>query len=366
MSRLTVFRWDLDKTYLVSHFESLRQIVRIPFQKASDKIAVPGVVALIGGLRETALRRGRKSRVYFLSASPPQIGGAIRDKLRMDGIVYDGITFKDQVRNLIRGRFDAVLEQVGYKLEQLLRGARDLPAGTRELLFGDDWESDPFVYSLYADILEGRIGRDRAVALLECADVNRACIARIAGLIDEDRPALRVAGVFILRQRPAAPSDLDGFGVRTMWFDNYFECALGLYANGHLDSREVLDVANSVGMTSGDVAASFDAVCARGAVAREWLSPVRRELVVCGLMDRVAGGRWLGRLAALVQRLLGRPPARLRLPPAMPNYDHLVTRWSYRGRKGAMKEVLDEQERQADVDDGEEPGGCADDGGERG
>ena len=32
-----VFRWDLDKTYLVSDFDRFRDLVRVPFQKAEDK-----------------------------------------------------------------------------------------------------------------------------------------------------------------------------------------------------------------------------------------------------------------------------------------------------------------------------------------
>ena len=30
------FRWDLDKTYLRTHFESLRHMVRIPFEAGSE------------------------------------------------------------------------------------------------------------------------------------------------------------------------------------------------------------------------------------------------------------------------------------------------------------------------------------------
>ena len=43
-----------------------------------------------------------------------------------------------------------------------------------ELLFGDDWESDPLIYSLYADVLEGRLAWDRLEGLLERAGVTGA------------------------------------------------------------------------------------------------------------------------------------------------------------------------------------------------
>ena len=147
------FRWDLDKTYLVSHFESLRGLLAVPFEKGVDKVALPGVAAVIKGLHRNEERHGRNARVFFLSASPPQIGAAIREKLAIDGIRYEGITFKDQVAHLVRGRFDALREQIGYKLDQLLAAAESIPPRAVELLFGDDWESDPFVYSLYSDVL---------------------------------------------------------------------------------------------------------------------------------------------------------------------------------------------------------------------
>ena len=79
------------------------------------------------GLRETALSRGRSVRVYFLSASPPQIGRAIRRKLELDGIVYDGIVFKNQLQRLMRGKFRHLREQVGYKLTELLKARRAEP-----------------------------------------------------------------------------------------------------------------------------------------------------------------------------------------------------------------------------------------------
>ena len=41
-------RWDLDKTYLRSEFDTLRGLVRIPFEHAEDKVNVPGVVPYCG------------------------------------------------------------------------------------------------------------------------------------------------------------------------------------------------------------------------------------------------------------------------------------------------------------------------------
>jgi len=333
----TVFRWDLDKTYLVSHFESLRQLIRIPFQKAEDKEAVPGVVPLIQSLRGRAVERGDRPSVFFLSASPPQIGGAIRDKLKLDGITYEGITFKDQVRHLMRARFDVVREQIGYKLEQLLVTALESEPGTRELLFGDDWESDPFIYSLYADIVAGKLTRERVVELLERAHVNKDFVARIADLVASVRPAIVVDGIFILRQRPAAPVDLAAFGRRLVWFDNYFECSLALYAAGWLSTDGVAAVAEEVGLGPEDLAASFDAVDERGRVDRAWLGAVANKLVGTGKMGRVSLGFAPRRAAGAVRRAMGRTPAPYAGPVTVPEYAELVERWSLRGRKEAAQ-----------------------------
>lgn len=330
-----VLRWDLDKTYLVSQFESLRYLIRVPFQKGKDKIALPGVATLIKGLRRTVEHGGRSVAVHFLSASPPQIGAAIREKLDLDGIVYDGITFKDQVRHLIYARFDAVLEQIGYKLERLLSSAAESSERAVELLFGDDWESDPYVYSLYADVLAGRIEDERVAELLRRADVSRHYAERIGELIAAKRPSAHVAWIFILRQRPARATDLEAFGKRLVWFDNYFECALKLWVLGLLDLPGVFEVLTSVGFDPAQAALSFEAVCKRSEADRPRLAPVRRALMRTGAMDPVWAGPLHARLSAAILRRFVRGRFGLNEATA-PDYDQLVERWSYKGSKEAI------------------------------
>jgi hypothetical protein len=341
-----VLRWDLDKTYLVSQFESLRYLIRVPFQKAKDKVALPGVAALIKGVRRSAERDRRPLAVYFLSASPPQIGAAIREKLELDGIAYDGITFKDQVRHLMYARFDAVLEQIGYKLEQLLTTARESAEGSVELLFGDDWESDPFVYSLYADIVEGRVDEPTVSDLLQRGGVSRHYRERILALIDGTRLPAMVGGIFILRQRPARAGDLDAFGPRLVWFDNYFECALRLWDLRLLDTDGVFEVLADIGFNPAQTAVSFEAVCERARGDRARLAPLRRALLGAGVMDPVAPAPLLERIGTVLQRTVWRAPRALAAGP-VPDYGRLVERWSYRGRKEAHHEE-DDVARRAD------------------
>ena len=47
----------------------------------ADKVNVPGVAELIKSIRDAATAHRRIALIHFLSASPPQIGKAIRDKL---------------------------------------------------------------------------------------------------------------------------------------------------------------------------------------------------------------------------------------------------------------------------------------------
>ena len=331
----TVFIWDLDKTYLVSHFESLRQLIKVPFEKAEDKIAVPGAVSLIKGLRRSIRRRGRAVRVYFVSASPPQIAGAIKEKLAPDGIDYDGIAFKNQMRHLMSARFAAVREQIGYKLEQLLRHAREFEPGSRLLLFGDDWESDPFVYSLFSDIVEGRVDAARVMRLLARAAVDEHYASRIEQLLSGAFVGVTVDHVFILRQRPAPAEDFEPFGARLTWVDSYFEASLKLFGMGCLDVAGVLDVAAELHRSPAELADCLMSFERRGGVHRSALGPVRRELVRAGLMTPVAGGAPWRRLAAWCRRRLGPPAIRRRALP-LPPYEDLVDRWSRKGRKEAI------------------------------
>lgn len=246
-----VFRWDLDKTYLKTNFEHMRDLVRIPFEVAADKIAAPGVAELIRALRQVNQAKERDVQVFFLTASPPQIGRAIREKLSLDGIEYDGITFKDQLHDLVRGKFRNLREHVGFKLSELLRGRRELPPESQEILFGDDWESDPLVYSLYADILAGRVDRATVHDTLDAIRVDPGLIADVKRLMSGHEPAEVVRRIYINLERRTPPAHFRAFGPRLVPTFNYFQTAASLYADGLLDLPSVASVAKSLIENSG-------------------------------------------------------------------------------------------------------------------
>ena len=79
-----VYRWDLDKTYLETDFDSLRGLVRSATEPASAKRAVPGAAAL---LRAISGQPG--SRVFILSGSPVQMRRTLEEKLALDGVTFE-------------------------------------------------------------------------------------------------------------------------------------------------------------------------------------------------------------------------------------------------------------------------------------
>ena len=239
VQRRVVFRWDLDKTYLETKLESLRSLAKIPFESAEEKVAAPGVAALIRGLRSSAERRGDEVRVRFVSGSPPQISKAILEKLAMDGIEHDGVTFKDQWSRLRRGKFRDLREQVGYKVTELLRHRAGEPEGAEEFLFGDDWESDPLIYSLYADIVAGHVEMPRVQVMMRELGVDRKLAKLTEELAAEVPKRNAVARIFIHLARPTPPQRFAPYGPRLVPTFNYLQTAACLFDQGVLDAESV-------------------------------------------------------------------------------------------------------------------------------
>ena len=127
-----ISRWDLDKTYLRTEFDTVRDLVRTAFERADEKRTNPGAATL---LREMA-RAG--VTIHILSGSPEQMRRRLEDKLRLDGIVWDSFILKPNLQNMLRLRFRALKDQLGYKLPALLTARTAVvDKEARETLFGD-------------------------------------------------------------------------------------------------------------------------------------------------------------------------------------------------------------------------------------
>jgi hypothetical protein len=325
-----VYRWDLDKTYLRSEFDTLRELVRIPFEKPEDKVAVPGVAPLIRNLRQTAIDQRRDVRIFFISASPPQISKAIKEKLALDGIVYDGIIFKNQLQYLVRGKFRGLREQVGFKLTELLESRCELATETREVLFGDDWESDALIYSLYADILGDRIDGVVLGNVLKRIGVDPPLIARAQDLAARVPRSDAVARIYINLERRTPPTTFRSFGSRVVPTFNYFQTAACLYDSGHLTLAAVEEIAatliSTAAYTPQRLANSLADVVRRGHLPEARAVALRNHLRPLGLLTRERPARQ----PSLWQRILAWFAATPTAAPAndgIINYETLVTQW---------------------------------------
>jgi hypothetical protein len=337
-----IYCWDLDKTYLKSDFESLRKMMRMPFERAEDKVDEPGVVALIRALKATARNEGRAALVYFISASPPQMGRAIRDKLALDGIEADGIVFKDQLQHLVRGRFRYLREQVGFKLAELLKARVDAPSGAIEFLFGDDWESDPIIYSLYADVIAGSLDHEGLGDILVRLRIDPARLVEIKALARRVAATDAVRRIFINLERRTPPGRFRPFGGRLVPTFNYFQTALVLHDEGVLPVAAVVEVGRSLiersAYTREGLRNSLDDLGRRGHVAPLALAALRRDLEEAGILAASGG---LGALSRRLWRRLGwggrrrRPVHRLAEPRAafttVVEYQRVVDAWLANG-----------------------------------
>ncbi len=289
-----VARWDLDKTYLRTDFDTLRDIVRTAFERPDQKRTVPGAAALLRELGRAGVE------THILSGSPEQLRSRIVEKLRLDGVRYASLTLKPNLQNLMRMRFRAIRGQLGYKLPALLLGRCELAsqravegALVREVLLGDDAEADAFVYCLYADVCRGIVQE----ALLQ------EILGRGGAYEDSVRDAVRlskyiekgevVQRVLIHLERQSAPSDFSVFGPRVVPFYNYLQASLVLFEDGRLPAESVLAIATDL-----VVVHNFE----RTALARSYLDLARR--------GHVRGTR-TRELAVAVERLVatGRSPA---------------------------------------------------------
>lgn len=299
-------RWDLDKTYLRTQFDTLRQLWRTARESGADKVEVPGVADLMKALRAAADRRGRPVAIHFISASPPQIGRAIRDKLALDGVPYDGIVFKNQLQHIARGKFRNLREHVGFKLDALLRGRLGAAPGTRELLFGDDWESDPLTYSLYADVIAGRLPVARLEPILRRIGVDPDVLPGLIGLAAECVGIDGVDRIFINLERRTPPAVFQLFGPRLVPTFNYFQTALVLAADGWLAEEDAARVARALveraASTPRRLENSLADLVRRDLLARETAEALAAPLRVEGLLPALPRAGWLARVRAKLRR----------------------------------------------------------------
>jgi hypothetical protein len=285
-----IARWDLDKTYLRTEFDTLRDLVKTALERPDQKRTNPGASTL---LREM-VRSG--VRVHILSGSPEQMRRRLEDKLRLDGITWESFTLKPNLQNVLRLRFRAVRDQLGYKLPALLGSraklaeAGDAAAEITESLFGDDAEADAFVYSLYADFVAGRVTEDVMLQVLERGRVYEDVVALTMEAARAIEHADAVQRILIHLEQQTPPDDFRTYGPRVVPFYNYLQAAFVLHEDERLGADGVLRVAVELVTEhrfDGDALARSYLDLAR----RGHLRGVRVDAITAALDTWLAGGQ---------------------------------------------------------------------------
>ncbi|HEU4730112.1 MAG TPA: hypothetical protein VFT22_19575 [Kofleriaceae bacterium] len=260
------FRWDLDKTYLRTEFDSLSDLARSAIENAADKQAYPGATALLRALRQDG------HRICIVSGSPIQMRQVLAAKLALDGVDYDEFVLKDNLKNLLRGRFRSLRAQIPYKLPAMLQ-SRIGAAADAETLFGDDAEADAIIYCLYADLIAERVSLPDLERVLVASRAYDDDALRILDLARRVPKHDAVNRLFIHLDRRSAPVGFRHYGPRLVPVFNYFQAALVLYADRVLSARQVIFVAlemlDSKQYELGHLATSVQDIIRRGRLSRE-------------------------------------------------------------------------------------------------
>lgn len=231
--------WDVDKTYLATHFSSWRGLLRIPLEFAVDKVAIPGMPEVLRGLRRGAGEGVACHPIFFISASPPFLRGAIEGKMLEDGVEYDGITFKDWVGAILRLTPGRILDQLGFKTAALLRGRADRPGAT-EFLFGDDYERDAQAFSLYARWINGEADAAELETSLNGGGVAREDVRIILDMAEQvPRVRGRVEKIFIHLEKRTPPEAFAGLAPYLLPVRGAYQMALALRETGAVDELTV-------------------------------------------------------------------------------------------------------------------------------
>lgn len=300
------FRWDLDKTYLRTEFDTVRDLIKTAMQRPEDKQNVPGTDALLRALARP--HDDSRAFVTFISGSPEQMRSRIEQKFRLDGIRPDIFILKPQLRLLLRGKFRAIRGQVGYKLNALLK-VREMSPIAPETLFGDDAEQDAFIYSLYGDLVAEHISVEQLEDILKEAQVYQDTAIRILERANVVTRSANVQRIFINLDRQSPPGHFMVFGPRVVPISDYYQAALVLYSDGVLGARGLFQVIADMIIDAdyglNDFGQAFQDIMRRGHLDPEILTRLGDEMEQAQLIEGLPiefETRLLARLRALAPK----------------------------------------------------------------
>ncbi|HEV7554035.1 MAG TPA: hypothetical protein VGO00_01205, partial [Kofleriaceae bacterium] len=280
------FRWDLDKTYLRTEFDSIVDLAKSAIETAADKQAYPGATALLRALKS------EDHRICIVSGSPTQMRQVLAAKLALDGIAYDEFVLKNNLKNILRGRFRSLRAQIPYKLPAML-ASRIGATAESETLFGDDAEADAIIYCLYADLVAGRVSVGDLERVLVASRAYDDDISRILDLAHRVPKHDAVQRIFIHLDRRSPPLGFRRYGPRLVPVFNYFQTALVLYQDRILSARQVIFVAlemlDSGQYELGHLATSVQDVMRRGRITRDTALALSAEAAEAATSGALSG-----------------------------------------------------------------------------
>lgn len=286
-----VYVWDLDKTYLDTSWASLSELWRTAIEKAFQKKNIPGTATLVRSLRSGwEDKRGQLAfPIYFITASPPQMEEKIVQKLNLDDIKPLGSFYKDNLRNWKPSRWWRLTKQVGFKVQSLLQLRTRLKEDVRQILWGDDSESDAVIYSLYSDICARRWSEKELIDILSRLHVIGEQTETILDLQDQIPKHDPVEKIYINLATDTDPEYYLKFGRRCIPTINSLQAALDLFQDGRLSAARVLEVARDMaenyGISQVAMEASFDSLVRRQILGRPTVETILPELASHGFVS---------------------------------------------------------------------------------
>ncbi len=284
------YLWDLDKTYLDTKVESIKDFFKTAFEKAFQKENIPGTSVLCACLKSYWHARMGPSPfpIFFITASPPQLESKIIRKLNLDGISPKGLFCKDNLRNLKPTRLWRLTQQVGYKLQALLQLRMQLHQEVQCIMWGDDSESDVFIYCLYSDICTRRLDQANLVKTLKRFKVTGSQINTILEIQEQIPENDPVAKIYINLADDTDAEYYIKFGRRCLPIYNSFQTALDLFQDGRLTSEDIIKVAKNLtthfDFTTDELESSLDDLIRRQVLGKQSIQKLIPSLQDQGLL----------------------------------------------------------------------------------
>ena len=284
------FVWDLDKTYLDTAIDSLSGLFNAAVERAFAKKNVPGTNTLLQVLSKSWTSQQGQSRfpIFFITASPPQMEERILEKFTLDGLKPLGCFYKDNLRNLRPKRWWRLTKQVGFKLQALLQLRTNLRDDVRQILWGDDSESDAIIYNLYSDICARRIGAQDLRTVLKSFAVTGEQVDRILMLQSQIPHQDPVEKIYINLAVDTDPDYYLKFGRRTLPTYQTFQVALDLFQDSRISLDDLYTIAQDMiynyGYTPEELIRSLDELIRRHVLSEKSVGLLMPFFIEKGLM----------------------------------------------------------------------------------